>query len=104
MAFHSAIARAARNPLFSIIFDALRDVLIEQRRRTGTALPTGSSVEFPLSPAYLRAHLRKQRPGARDAMAEHLREAREAMLRYSVEMGEALPSVTVRKNPAERSP
>lgn len=95
VAFHGSLARATGNPLFVLIYDALRAVLLEQRRRTGTALPATRPQSFRYHQRIFDRIYAGDGPGARRAMVEHLREARETMLRYAVELDSELSAVSV---------
>lgn len=98
VAFHGSLARATGNPLFALIYDALRAVLLEQRHRTGTALPATRPQSFRYHQRIYERVYAGDGPGARRAMVEHLREARETMLRYAVELDSELSSVSVGAN------
>lgn len=95
VAFHGALARATHNPLFALIYDALRDVLLEQRLRTGTALPATRARSFRYHQRIYDRVYAGDGAGARKAMQEHLREAQETMLRYVVKLEANLHAVPV---------
>lgn len=90
VAFHGALARATGNPLFAVIYDSLRGVLLEQRLRTGTALPETRTQSFGYHQRIFDRICAADAAGARLAMRDHLREARQTMTRYAVEMESSL--------------
>ena len=95
VAFHGALARATGNPLFALIYDALRRVLFEQRLKTGTAVPATRAQSFRYHQRIYDRVFAGDGPGARRAMLDHLREAQETMVRYAVERKAALGSAAV---------
>jgi GntR family transcriptional repressor for pyruvate dehydrogenase complex len=103
VAFHGALARATHNPLFALIYDALRDVLLEQRLRTGTALPATRARSFRYHQRIYDRVYAGDGVGARKAMQEHLREAQETMLRYVVKLEDNLHAVPLQQE-KEREP
>lgn len=88
--FHGAIARATHNEVFMLIFDSLRDVFYEQRRRTSAILPDARARSFRHHQKILDRIANGDAAGSRKAMRDHLREARDVMMRYAVEMDAAV--------------
>lgn len=90
--FHGAVARATHNEVFILIFDALHDVFYEQRRRTSAILPDARIRSFRHHQKILDRIASGDAGGSRKAMRDHLREARDVMIRYAVEMNAAVDS------------
>ncbi len=80
--FHGALAHATGNPLFAVIYDSLRGILLEQRLRTGTALPETRQQSFQYHQRIFDRVAAGDATGARQAMHDHLLEAQETMTRY----------------------
>jgi GntR family transcriptional repressor for pyruvate dehydrogenase complex len=76
VAFHNALADAARNPLFRILLDSLGDVLY-QVRYTAFELPGTVGRALACHRAVFEAVSKADPDAARRAMIEHLREAEE---------------------------
>lgn len=90
MAFHSVLAQATHNPLFTVILDSLAQVLLEVRLL---------ALRIPGTPrrslAHHRAVFEQVRTGeptaAREAMDRHMDEARETLLKAVVANGDGEP-------------
>ncbi|MCI0419657.1 MAG: FadR family transcriptional regulator [Acidobacteria bacterium] len=89
VAFHSRLAAAAGNPLFSVLADSINDVMINVRLRS-------FSVDGPRTlerAAYYHSHIldrvkARDVEGARRAMQEHLVEARDTLRRANASLTE----------------
>lgn len=96
--FHGTLARATGNPLLGVIYEALRSILVEQRLRTGTALPETRQQSFRFHQRIFDRVAVGDGQGARRAMREHLKEAQETMTRYvqiEASLGGELPVATI---------
>ena len=74
VAFHAAIAAATHNPLYSVLLGAIADMLMEVRL-TGVSLPETPQKALHHHQAIFERIKAGDRPGARKAMQDHLRES-----------------------------
>jgi GntR family transcriptional repressor for pyruvate dehydrogenase complex len=72
--FHRSLAKLTGNPLFLMILDAMGDVMLEIRRLT-IGMPGDAEEGWSQHGVILDRVVERDGPGARDAMAAHLRGA-----------------------------
>jgi DNA-binding FadR family transcriptional regulator len=98
--FHTAIARATHNPLVVIVYEALRDVFLEQRRHFVALPPALFERGFRAHHQIFERISLGDADGARRAMQLDLEYVRENLLRLVAEHDGAPPSGAARAEPA----
>jgi GntR family transcriptional repressor for pyruvate dehydrogenase complex len=76
VAFHAAIAVATHNPLYPILLNSIAEMLIELRL-TAISLPDTPQKAYHYHTIIFERIKAQDRPGARKAMRDHLRESQE---------------------------